>query len=218
MTTSTTSDHDGHRPQRGVVADPRQERGAEEEPDTLERVLRAGQDRHQPEQCTVAGDELDGALRAHLGEVLGDPGERLESHHEHDPRPLDPARVEEREPDERHDLQAEPGEQRAVQAASRADPAADQVGDDPHELVQEEQERDRDRGVAEFVEVQQHEHPERAVGERERPVAGGDQGVVAELHRTRSITFGTPARRRPWLRGRPCGRRSRTRCRTRSGP
>ncbi len=55
--------------------------------------------------------------------------------------------------DEGDDLQAESGEQRAVEPGAGADPAAEQVGDDPHELVGEEQERDRDRRVAELVEV-----------------------------------------------------------------
>jgi hypothetical protein len=47
--TSTTTDA-RHRPQRGVVADGLEQRGAEEEPDALERVLRAGEDRDQTEQ------------------------------------------------------------------------------------------------------------------------------------------------------------------------
>ena len=72
--TTVTASIAGHRPQRLVVAEPRQQRGAEEEADALQCVLRTGEDRHQPEQraVTVAGDGLDRALRAHLGEVLGD--------------------------------------------------------------------------------------------------------------------------------------------------
>jgi hypothetical protein len=94
-----------------------------------------------------------------------------------------------REPDEGDHLDAEPDDQGAVETGPGADPAADQVGDDPHELVEQEQEGDRDGRVAELVEVQQHEHPQRAVGERERPVAGGDEDVVAQLHEMPCVTL-----------------------------
>ena len=62
----------------------------------------------------------------------------------------------------------------------RGEPAADEVRDDAEELVEEEEERELDRRVAELVEVQQHQHPQRAVGERERPVGGRHEGVVAD--------------------------------------
>ncbi len=67
-----------------------QQQAADEEADALERVLRAGQDRYPAEErgrCVRRDDELDGALRAHLGEVLGDPGERLGRHHVGDDQP-----------------------------------------------------------------------------------------------------------------------------------
>ena len=41
--------------------------------------------------------------------------------------------------------------------------------------------------VAEIVEVQQHQHSQRAIGERERPIAGSDQSVVPDLHRVARV-------------------------------
>jgi hypothetical protein len=70
-------------------------------------------------------------------------------------------------------------QERHPHAEARRDPPAEQVGDDAEQLVEQEQERELDRRVAEAVEVQQHQHPQRAVGQRERPVGGGHDDVVA---------------------------------------
>ena len=64
----------------GAEADERQQQAAEEEADALQRVLRAGQDRDPAEERVVRAvghDELDGALGAHLRQVLRDARERL---------------------------------------------------------------------------------------------------------------------------------------------
>ena len=185
--TTSSIDHGGdqrddHRPQGAVVVDPRQQGRAEEEADALQRVLRAGEDGHHPEQRAVAGHGLHGALGAHLGEVLGHARQRLHGHHERHRQPPLPRRAFEGERGQRHDLQPQAGHERAVQAAPGTDPAAEQVREDAHELVGEEQEGDGHRRVAELVEVQQHQHAQRAVGEGEHPVARRHQDVVAELH------------------------------------
>ena len=62
-------------------------------------------------------------------------------------------------------------------AASQPPPS---IGEDAGRLIQQEQERQHERRVAEAVEMQQHQHAQRAVGEREAPVRGGDDGVVAD--------------------------------------
>ena len=77
------------------------------------------------------------------------------------------------------DLQRLPDGQHARDAEARRQPAAAQVGDDAGELVEQEQERQRERRVAELEEVQQHQHAQRAVDQGEAPVGGRDDQVVA---------------------------------------
>src|SRR3546814_6221749 len=62
------------------------------------------------------------------------------------------------------------------------DPAGGQVGDDAHELVEEEEIRELDRTETQGVEVQQHQHPERAVREHECPIGGGHSDIRSEEH------------------------------------
>ena len=96
---------------------------------------------------------------AHLGEILRHPRERLRTHHVGHRHPLDPARLVQGEDHQRDDLQAQPGEQGLVETAASPDPTTEQVGHDPHELIEQEQEGERHRRVAEVVEVQEHQHP-----------------------------------------------------------
>ena len=56
------------------------------------------------------------------------------------------------------DLQAKAGHQHARNAEARGQPAAAEIGEDAGRLVQQEQERQHERRVAEAVEVQQHQH------------------------------------------------------------
>ena len=92
------------------------------------------------------------------------------------PRPL---RLQQGEHDQRADLKHQPAIQGDLQSGSRGDPSTQKIGDDAEEFVEQKQERDLDGAVAKTVEMQQHQHPQRAVGEREAPVGPGDQRVVA---------------------------------------
>ena len=134
--------------QRGLEAEQRQQQAAEEEADALERVLRAGQDRHPPEERgwrVLGHDELDGALGAHLREVLGDARQRLRGHHVGDD---EPRRGREGEHAERDDLDRRgPSNSVVLQPEARGEPAADEVRDDAEDLVEQEQERDLRTGV-----------------------------------------------------------------------
>ena len=70
------------------------------------------------------------------------------------------------------DLQHQARREHARDAEARRQPAAAEIGEDAGRLVQQEQERQHERRVAERVEMQQHQHAHRAVGEREAQVAG----------------------------------------------
>ena len=67
--------------------------------------------------------------------------------------------------------------------------------------------------------MQQDEHPERAVGQRERPIRGGDDRVVADAdgrRGARDAASGQFIERRPPLPPvRSSGARTRSHCRTR---
>jgi hypothetical protein len=69
----------------------------------------------------------------------------------------------------------------AFKPEPRREPAADEVRHDAEELVEEEQRRDLERAVAALVEVEEHEHPDRPVGDRVRPVGARDDAVVAKV-------------------------------------
>ena len=175
----------GQREQRDAEADEGEEQAAEEEADTLERVLRARQDRHPAKELVgsiCGGDKLDRALRAHLGQVLGDSRERLRGHHVgHD----EPGSGHEGECEKRNDLRREAGEQRRLEAEARRDPAADEVRDDAEELVEQEQRGDGEGRVAALVEEEQHEHAACTVGDRAGPVRRRHEGVGAQIRRAR---------------------------------
>ena len=83
---------------------------------------------------------------------------------------------------QRNDLKRESGEQGLVESSPGTDPPAEQVGDDPHEFVEQEEKGERHRRVPEVVEVEQYQQAQGSIGDRERPVARSDKGVVAQLH------------------------------------
>ena len=70
------------------------------------------------------------------------------------------------------------------------DPSAEEIRDDPEELIEQEQERDGNAVVAELVKMQNHQHPERAVGDGEAPIGSRHQCVAANVvHGEESITM-----------------------------
>ena len=105
--------------------------------------------------------------------------EGLRGHHEGDRGGDAPAGLQSREHRERDHLDNEAEGERDLEPHARGEIAAEQVRDDAEELVEEEQEGELHRCVAEGVEVQQHQHAQCAVGQGERPVGGGDERVVA---------------------------------------
>ena len=60
-----------------------------------------------------------------------------------------------------------------------------QIGDDAEELVQEEEEGELNRRVTELVKMQEDEEPKRTVSQRERPIRGGQDRVVADANQFR---------------------------------
>ena len=81
------------------------------------------------------------------------------------------------------ELDREPADQRRLEPEAGGEEAADEVRDDPEDLVEEEQHRDLERAVAEVVEVVEDEDAERPVGDRVGPVGAGDDRVVAQVAR-----------------------------------
>lgn len=70
--------------------------------------------------------------------------------------------------------------ERRGQAEAGGDPAGGEVGDHAGDLVKDEEIRQLDGGKAERVEMQQHQHPQRAVGEHECPVGRCDGDIGRE--------------------------------------
>jgi hypothetical protein len=126
-----------------------------------------------------ARGQLDGRLAGRLGQVLGDAAEPLRQHHPGD-RHRRPQSGETAESSRKpSDLRGQAHGQHALDAVARGQPAADQVGHHARRLIEQEEEGQREGRVAEPEEVQQHQHAQRAIGEREAPIGGGDDGVVA---------------------------------------
>ncbi len=78
-------------------------------------------------------------------------------------------------------MHAQPTEQRDLQAMPGADPAADEIGQRPHGLVEQKQKRQIKGGETQPVEMQQHQHTQRPVGEGKAPIGAGHGGVVAKI-------------------------------------
>ena len=114
---------------------------------------------------------LDGGFAGGLGQVLGHAADALG---QSPPRP--PTRPPSTPADSADSSRkpmicvARPTASMRCDAVARGQPAADQVGHHAHRLVQQEQEGQREGRVAQAVEVQQHQHAQRAVAEREAPV------------------------------------------------
>lgn len=80
-------------------------------------------------------------------------------------------------------MQAEANVHGAIQAQARAQPTANQVGNHPKKLIEQKQCRDLQRAVAKRMEMQHHQHAQRAIGEGESPVVASDQQVLANFRR-----------------------------------
>jgi hypothetical protein len=171
----------GHQPQRCLEAQALQQQPAEEEADALHRVLAAREEGHPLEELArgAACRELDRRLAGRLGQVLGHAADALSQHHPGDRRRGRPGGRQRRQQQEAGDLRGQADGQHPGNAIARGQPAADEVGSDASRLVQQEEEGQREGRVAQAVEVQQHQHAQRAVGEGEAPVRRGDDGVVA---------------------------------------
>ena len=179
-------DRGAHPQQRAAEAGQGEEHAAGEEADALERVLAAGEERDPAKQRAplVRHEHLERALGAHLGQILATPGrawtpiaQGTESAGGQSGRISAQA--------ERQHLQREPPGEGQLHPEARRGIPAEQVGEDAEELVEQEERRELERRVAQRVKVQQHQHAQRAVSEREGPVGGGDDGVVAEgAHRS----------------------------------
>ena len=90
-----------------------------------------------------------------------------------------PAGIERGQQHEADDLQRETGHQHARNAEARGEPAAAEIGEDAGRFIEQEEERQHEGRVAEAVEMQQHQHAQRAVRERETPIARGHDRVIA---------------------------------------
>ena len=166
--------------ERGLEVEHRQQQAAEEKADALEGILRPGKDRHpavERRRGIFGDDQLDRALRTHLRHVLGDAAQGLR---DHDPGDDQPALRCEGEHRQRRELRAEADEERGLEAEAGADVAAEEIGDDAKDFVEDEQRSHRERRVAEVVEVEQHQHAGGAVGNGIGPVGRGNQNVVAQ--------------------------------------
>ncbi len=160
----------------------RQQRRAEQEAEALHRVLRAGQHRHPAEQPAPARgrQQLDRGLRGHLGQVLGHARNALHAHHEGDRGRHRPARIELRQRQERGNLQRQPGIECRCQPEARRDPARAEIGGHARQLVEQEEIGELHRAEAQRVEMQQHQHPQRAVGEHEGPIGRRHRDIGRE--------------------------------------
>ena len=168
----TQAEQSGHQPERRTEPDELQQGAADEEANALHGVLRAGEPGDPAEQLPSAllRRRLDRGFRGGLGQVLGDTGDALRGHHPGD-RAVAPQAGSSADSISRPPIcSASPMREHARNAEARRQPAAAEIGEDARRLVEQEQERQRERRVAELVEMQQHQHPKGAVGEGEAPV------------------------------------------------
>ena len=153
-----------------------QQQTAQEESESLHGVLAAGEPRDPLEQLpfTLALGrrlrDLDRGFAGRLGQILGHAANPLRDHHPRNGHGGTPGRIHEGQHQEAGDLSDQADRQHAGNAKARREPSTDQVRQDAGGLIQQEQEREYKRGEAEFVEVHQHQHAQRAVGQREPPI------------------------------------------------
>jgi endonuclease III len=123
------------------------------------------------------------------------------------------------EDEEADDLRGKPHGQHPRDAEAGRQPPADQIGADARRLIQQEQEGEREGRIAEAEEMQQHQHPQRAIGQREAPIGERHDDVVPRSLRcggaAHELRSPPPPCGRP---GPPCGRHSPSHCRTRHRP
>ena len=178
-----------------------QQHSTEKETHPLEGVLGTREDGHPLEQLLLPllliircfrHHRLDGTFGAHLVEVFGDAADGLGRHHINDAQQLGPTGCDRHQHQQRKDLQQRAHPESEAQPVTGPDPTAIKVGDHPEELVEEKQGGNLQGGVAELVEMEHHQHPQRTIGEREGPVVGGDDAVLlqgGELHASSSTTW-----------------------------
>ena len=83
-------------------------------------------------------------------------------------------------PDEREDLEREPAVKRAREPKARRDPARGEIGHHPGDFIEQKQPRERQRREAQAVEMQQNQHPERAIGQHEAPISRRHRPIGAQ--------------------------------------
>ena len=166
-----------------------EQHAAEEKAHTFKSVLGSGEDRHPAKQLmfTLPGvvrgfgnHGLDGALGAHLVEILGNAADRLR-HHDigHAPRLWPAVRHRHQHQQGRH-LQQGARPECEPQAETPAEPAAIEIGEHTKKLIEEKQQRDLKRAVAKGVEMKHHQHAQGPIGEGEDPVVAGHDDVLPQ--------------------------------------
>lgn len=141
--------HRRHGQYRLAETEQRKQCSPEEETHAFERVFRACQDGHpfvEGALLAVRYQELDGALGAHLVQVLGNAGQRLGGHH---PRYRQRG-CWYREHQQGNDLHAKADIHGAVESQAGAEVTAHQVGDHAEHFVEQEQRRDLKRRVCRY--------------------------------------------------------------------
>jgi hypothetical protein len=147
----------------------------------------------KPGLVAFRNEHFHGAFGAHLGEVFGDPGQRLAAHHVRDGQSHAPTTVQERQQRKRSHLKSQSEHQRESKPCACSQPPANEIRDDSKNLIQQEEDRELDRRVAKLVKMQQYQQAQCTIGEREGPVRRGDNRVVAgadlPAHRNESPSF-----------------------------
>ena len=75
-------------------------------------------------------------------------------------------------------MQSEARHQHARNAEARGEPAAAEIGEDARRLIKQEEERQHERRVAKAIEMQQHQHAQGAVRQRETPITRGHVRLI----------------------------------------
>ena len=156
-------------------------RPPQKKPDALHGILGPGEPGDPAEQLAGATfrRRLDRGFRGRLGDIFRHARDPLRGDDPRDRKGCAPGGIERREEQQAGDLQGQAGHQHARDAEARGEPAAAEIGEDAGGLVEQKQERQHERRVAEAVEMQQHQHPQRAVRQGEAPVARGHNRIIA---------------------------------------
>ena len=175
----------GHHQRRRHKPQHRQHPRTQQKASALDRVLRSGQQCDPAEQAAPrgGGQQLDRGFRAHLGQILGHARQPLHQHDKDDRGGDAPCRIKLCQRQQRDHLQRQPRIKRRGQPEARRDPARRQVGDHARDLVEHEQIGQLHRREAERVKMQQHQHPQRAIGQHKGPIGGGDSDIGGKTGR-----------------------------------